>query len=100
MAELAHTRGKELKKTALAAEYKALLGRLILARKTAALTQHALAALLGKPQSFVSKYESGDRRLDVVEFVIIARALGVDATAIVHEMDLRLSARASRKVVG
>lgn len=30
------------------------------------------------PQSFVSKYESGERRLDVAEFVRIARALGAD----------------------
>jgi hypothetical protein len=31
-----------------------------------------------KPQSFVAKYEGGERRLDVVEFITIARALGAD----------------------
>jgi transcriptional regulator with XRE-family HTH domain len=48
------------------------------ARKAAGLTQHALARRLKRPQSFVAKYEGGERRVDVVEFVTIARALGVD----------------------
>jgi transcriptional regulator with XRE-family HTH domain len=48
------------------------------ARKAAGLTQQALAARLRKPQSFVAKYEGGERRLDVVEFVAISRALGAD----------------------
>jgi transcriptional regulator with XRE-family HTH domain len=48
------------------------------ARKAAGLTQHALARVLKKPQSFVAKYEGGERRLDVVEFVAIASALGTD----------------------
>ncbi len=48
------------------------------ARKAAGLTQHALARRLKKPQSFVAKYEGGERRLDVVEFITIARALDVD----------------------
>ena len=47
-------------------------------RKAAGLTQHALARLLKKPQSFVAKYEGGERRLDVVEFIAIARSLGAD----------------------
>jgi transcriptional regulator with XRE-family HTH domain len=51
---------------------------MIKARKAAGLTQHALALRLRKPQSFVAKYEGGERRLDVVEFVAIARALGAD----------------------
>jgi transcriptional regulator with XRE-family HTH domain len=48
------------------------------ARKAAGLTQQALAARLKKPQSFVAKYEGGERRLDVVEFIAISRALGAD----------------------
>ena len=48
------------------------------ARKTAGLTQHALARRLKRPQSFVAKYEGGERRVDVVEFIAIARALGAD----------------------
>jgi transcriptional regulator with XRE-family HTH domain len=48
------------------------------ARKAAGLTQQALAHRLKKPQSFVAKYEGGERRLDVVEFIAIARALSAD----------------------
>lgn len=56
-------------------EYEAFLDGLINARKRQGLTQRAFADLLGKPQSFVSKYESGERRLDVVEFCQIAKVL-------------------------
>jgi transcriptional regulator with XRE-family HTH domain len=37
---------------------------------------------LNVPQSFVSKYENGERRLDVVEFIAVAKALEVDYQAI------------------
>jgi len=49
---------------------------LIQARKSAGLTQQAVADVLGKPQSFVAKYENGERRLDVVEFIRIANEPG------------------------
>jgi transcriptional regulator with XRE-family HTH domain len=48
------------------------------AREKAGLTQQVLAKRLGKPQSFVAKYEGGERRLDVVEFLVIAGAIGAD----------------------
>jgi transcriptional regulator with XRE-family HTH domain len=51
---------------------------LVAARKKADLTQAALSSRLNRPQSFVSKYERGERRLDVVEFREVASALGVD----------------------
>lgn len=40
-------------------------------------TQMELAARLGMPQSYVSKYETGERRLDFVETVILCEALGI-----------------------
>jgi transcriptional regulator with XRE-family HTH domain len=49
------------------------------ARKQAGLSQHEVARRLKRPQSFVSAYESGDRRIDVLEFLRIAKATGVDA---------------------
>ena len=51
---------------------------MIKARKATGLTQQELAKRLHKPQSFVAKYEGGERRIDVVEFVTICRALEVD----------------------
>jgi transcriptional regulator with XRE-family HTH domain len=58
-----------------------LRGQFIQARKSAGLTQVGLADLLGRPQSFVSKYERGERRLDVIEFCEVCRALGIDPVA-------------------
>lgn len=46
------------------------------ARQEAGLTQAALARKLRRPQSYVSKYESGERRLDLMELREICRALG------------------------
>ncbi len=48
------------------------------ARKNAGMTQAELSKRLGRPQSFVSKYERGERRLDVIEFAEVSRALGID----------------------
>lgn len=45
-------------------------------RKAAEITQVELAEKLGRPQSFVSKVERGERRLDVIEFCEVAEALG------------------------
>lgn len=59
-------------------EYKKLLKELVKARKEAGITQQELSKLLGKPQSFVSKYEQGERRLDVIEFVRITELTGAD----------------------
>jgi transcriptional regulator with XRE-family HTH domain len=47
------------------------------ARKAKGMTQADVAKALGKPQSFVAKYENGERRIDVIEFIDIATALGV-----------------------
>lgn len=48
------------------------------ARKRAGLSQSEPARALGERQQFVSTYESGERRLDLIEFVDVARALGLD----------------------
>lgn len=60
--------------------YEALCARLREARKQAGLTQEDVARLLNRPQSFVSKFETGERRLDVVELALIARIYGKDLT--------------------
>lgn len=58
---------------------------LIAARRKIRLTQQEVADLLEKPQSFVAKYEGGERRIDVVEFVVIARALRINPVAFLKE---------------
>jgi len=59
---------------------------LIAARRAAGLTQSELAHRLERPQSFVSKYERGERRLDVAELIAVARALGIDAGELVARL--------------
>jgi transcriptional regulator with XRE-family HTH domain len=58
--------------------YEKMLDALRQARIDAGMKQTDLAAALGRPQSFVSKVERGERRLDLVELVIVLRALGAD----------------------
>ena len=55
--------------------YRALCRALVEARHQAGLSQAQLARQLGKPPSFVGKYELGERRLDVIELMVILRAL-------------------------
>jgi len=52
--------------------YKAFLKKLKAARLSAGMTQAQAAAALGKPQSYVSKCESGERRVDVIELMDFA----------------------------
>jgi transcriptional regulator with XRE-family HTH domain len=64
-----------------------LIAQLSAARKAKGLSQQALANLLSRHQQFVSRYEIGERRLDVVEFVDVARTLGLDAAAMLAIID-------------
>jgi transcriptional regulator with XRE-family HTH domain len=54
------------------------------ARLAAGFTQADVAARLGRPQSFVAKYENGERRLDVVEFLALVRVLRSDPVRIIR----------------
>ncbi|MBD9650177.1 helix-turn-helix transcriptional regulator [Ensifer sp. ENS09] len=65
-------------KTLGTARHKALIALLIAKREAAGLTQTELATKLGEYQSFVARLESGQRRVDVVEFLELARLLGFD----------------------
>ena len=66
--------------------YGVLTQRLVEARVAKGVTQIELAELLGRPQSFVSKVEGGDRRLDVIEFLQIITALNVDPEPIIQSV--------------
>lgn len=67
-------------------EYKVVLKTLVNMRRVAGLTQRELAAKLEREHSFVWRIESGERRLDVVEFAWVCRALGRNAATVYAEM--------------
>jgi transcriptional regulator with XRE-family HTH domain len=66
--------------------YRVVGAALAAARRKANMTQVELAQRLGKPQSVVSGYEAGKRRVDVVEFLLIARTLGANPVALFAEI--------------
>ena len=66
--------------------YASFLATLIAARKGARVSQVELAARLGKTQSFVSQIERSVRRVDVIEFYAIARALKIDPTQLFSDV--------------
>jgi len=72
---------------------------LIKARESSGLTQIELAEKLARPQSFVSKYERGERRLDVVEFLEVAQAIGIDPAQIISKISMPPVAKLQRKRV-
>lgn len=65
--------------------HQELIAFLASVRKAADITQVELAERLGKPQSFVSKVERGERRLDVIEFCRVAEALGRDPAELLRQ---------------
>ena len=70
--------------------YGIFLEELVAARREAGMTQVELADTLGRPQPFVSYFERGERRIDVIEFVAIARALGIDSELLFSRVVSRL----------
>lgn len=66
-------------KTIRSSGHEALRDALIAARKRAGLTQAELADRLMCHQSFVARVESGERRIDVIELIVLARAMGAAA---------------------
>jgi transcriptional regulator with XRE-family HTH domain len=85
------SRARRIGKSVHSPEHEAFRALMAEARDKAGLTQERLAKRLGKPQSFVAKYEGGERRLDVVEFVWIARAIGADPVRILRALMRRHS---------
>lgn len=73
--------------------YTELVRLLIAKRKEADLTQAELSAVLKKPQPFISKVERRVRRIDVVEFIAITRAMGFTPEAVFAELLHKLPRR-------
>jgi len=80
-------------------KYAELIKWLVEQRKAHGLKQTDVAERLGKPQSFVSKYENCERRLDILEFVEVVRALEVDPLPKFKELldDCRIKPRTRKK---
>jgi transcriptional regulator with XRE-family HTH domain len=66
--------------------YRRLIDRLVARRKELGLTQQAVADGVGMHQQNVSRFETGERRLDVVELVDVASVLGLDAAELVRSV--------------
>ena len=77
-------------KSKLANELRILGEVLVRARERAKLKQAEVAARLGLPASYLSKIESGTRRLDVIELIRIAEAMGADAAELIAEVQRAL----------
>ncbi len=73
-------------KSIFTVQYDRLCALLIQARIDAGHSQAELAKCLGRPQSFVSKYETKQRRLDVVEFLEVANCLKVDGPDLLRQL--------------
>lgn len=78
-------------KTIFGGEHRHLVAVLVEARQASGLTQAELAARVGKDQSFVSIIERGQRRVDVLEFVALARAMEADPGQLFERVTSRLS---------
>ena len=74
-------------------EYTTVTRILREAREEAGLTQVELADLLGQSQSFVSKYERGERRLDIIQLRTVCLTLGVKLRDFVERLERALRSR-------
>ena len=92
-----------MKSTRISA-YRKLLDGLVRGRRGARQTQAELARRLGKPQSYISKVESGERRLDLVEYVYWCKALSIDPadliSALGEAIELPRQSRPRKRVLG
>lgn len=77
-------KARGLTKSLNSPEHRALCRLLIAARHKAGLTQHQVAKRLKRPQSFVAKYEGGERRIDVIELFEVADALEADPVMLIR----------------
>ncbi len=75
-------------KTLGSVRHKALVDLIVSKREAAGLTQAQLAEKLDEYQSFVARLESGQRRIDVIEFIEIARVLGFDSVKALKKIAL------------
>ena len=66
--------------------YQTIVAIVVEARKAAGISQRELAESFGQPDAFVTSYETGERLLDVGEFVAACRAIGVDPCEVLKKV--------------
>jgi transcriptional regulator with XRE-family HTH domain len=86
-----------MEKSIFTDEYGVLLDLLRETRQAAQLTQVQLAKRIGQSQSFVSKVEIGERRLDVIQLRTLCQALGTTLPAFIAQLEERLAKRQRRR---
>ena len=86
-----------MQKSLTSPDYARLVALLVAARQKAGVRQRALADALGVPQSFVAKYESRERRLDMLEFLTIAQALGANPIRLLRDFLAGKAPKAAKK---
>lgn len=82
-----------MRKSVHTPEYSAMRAELRAARESAGLSQREVAAALRVPHSVVAKMESGERRVDLVEFCWFLRSCGADAVAAVSRVQRKMTRR-------
>lgn len=76
-----------MEKSIFTREYDIFLRQLRAARKSAGLTQEQVADRLGQTQSFVSKCERGERRIDIVELRAFCQAIGISLADFIQQLE-------------
>jgi len=77
-------------------KYERFRQLMVEARTAAGITQSQLAKKLNQPQSYVSKYERGERRLDLIEFIEVAAAIGMDVHKVLRKLQRARPAKRHR----
>lgn len=82
--------GKKLKKSIHERDYHSVLSLLRQYREANNLTQTQLAEKIGADQTFISKIETGERRIDILELRVICSALGISLLDFVKNLETKL----------
>jgi transcriptional regulator with XRE-family HTH domain len=80
-------------RTVLRPEYDVVLKLLTDSRNESKVSQRELARRLGRTQSYVSKIESGQQRLDILEFLDYSRAIGIEPSLLMLKLDAATRSR-------
>lgn len=75
-----------MKKSIYSEKHKKLCELMIRARKDAGFTQQELADKIKRPQSFIAKYERGERRLDLIELIEISKFIGLNVEDLIEKI--------------